>query len=291
VAVRSNICSKLVRNTTCLQNTRTSAVSLDFQPQPDPIWRSVALQGRVSDTQFLENKYFFWSPLSTHEVWSWCSSAPIYVCMCTCMYVHMYVCMYVCMCTYMYVNVRMYACTVCIMDVQMCIYVCVYECVCVARMSYMRMHWCMYVLCIFNYLLFTDEKNRQKLTSEHSSAQSPSQRHGRHQLQTLSHCHPICSVSHDFEVADEWDKGVGRYSLRWVRTRAREWETALYCDARTRERWGSTILQRDSHGTATEYRRRSSVHRHPLPHTPVNACYLRTPYQLRKLQVHILVSI
>ena len=64
VAVRLNMCSKLVRNTTFFfQNT--SAVLLHFQPQSDPIWRSVTLQGRISDIQFLDNKSFVLVPAIT----------------------------------------------------------------------------------------------------------------------------------------------------------------------------------------------------------------------------------
>jgi hypothetical protein len=51
--VRLKVCSTSVRNTIFLQNT--SAVLLDFQPQSDPIWRFLALQGHVPDVQFLDN--------------------------------------------------------------------------------------------------------------------------------------------------------------------------------------------------------------------------------------------
>ena len=43
LAIRLNICSKLVWNTAFFRNTLV--ILLDFQPQSDPIWRSVVLQG------------------------------------------------------------------------------------------------------------------------------------------------------------------------------------------------------------------------------------------------------
>ena len=67
MAVRLNICSKSVRNTTFLQNI--SAVLLDFRPQSDPTWRSIAQQRDVSDFQFLDKKNLcLWSPLSPQVV-------------------------------------------------------------------------------------------------------------------------------------------------------------------------------------------------------------------------------
>jgi hypothetical protein len=54
----------------------TSVVFLDFQLSSDPISRSVALQGRISDIQLPDNKSLFCSPRSYHEVWARGSSAP-----------------------------------------------------------------------------------------------------------------------------------------------------------------------------------------------------------------------
>jgi hypothetical protein len=65
-----NICSKLVRNPFFFFRN-TPVVLLYFQHQSDPFWRSVVMQGRISDIQFLENKSLFWSSLSPHEVWVW----------------------------------------------------------------------------------------------------------------------------------------------------------------------------------------------------------------------------
>jgi hypothetical protein len=73
---------------TQLQLTNTSKIQLFFleyfsgfpwfSTLVRPIWRYVALQGRIFNIQFLKNKSLFWSPLSPHEVWAWRFSAPVY---------------------------------------------------------------------------------------------------------------------------------------------------------------------------------------------------------------------
>jgi len=76
MAIHLNIRFQLVTNYNSFQNT--TVVLLYFQPQSDPLWWSMTLQGRMSRHKLPDNKSLFWSLLSTDKVWAWSFSTPVY---------------------------------------------------------------------------------------------------------------------------------------------------------------------------------------------------------------------
>ena len=60
VAICLNICSKLIRNTTFFRDI--SVILFDYQPWSYPLWRYVALRGRMADKQSLDKNSFCFRP-------------------------------------------------------------------------------------------------------------------------------------------------------------------------------------------------------------------------------------